>query len=122
MLYINKKKLYYTTLNIYKTFWIGFVYGKSSFFDDGIKRPKLYEYLDDEVGEMFINMPDEDFKAYKKAANTGYNVDDTFGSDALMSLIGGEEPYYKELGEMFQPSNVEDYKTKNANMTFIVHG
>ncbi|OUM56633.1 hypothetical protein PIROE2DRAFT_18659, partial [Piromyces sp. E2] len=95
---------------------------KSSFFD-GIKRPKLYELLDEEVGDMFITMPDEDVEKLKAAANVGYSVDDTFNDNTtMMELMASEEPDYKALSEFFKPTVSEDFKTKDASMVFKING
>ncbi|OUM62204.1 hypothetical protein PIROE2DRAFT_11567, partial [Piromyces sp. E2] len=95
---------------------------KSSFFD-GINRPKLYELLDEEVGDMFITMPDEDVEKLKAAANVGFSVDDNFSNEvSMMELMAAEEPDYNAIFELFKPSAIEDFKTKDASMVFKING
>jgi hypothetical protein len=98
----------------------GLVSSSSNFFE-GIKRPQLFELLDKEVGEMYVNISDEDYTRLNNTANSGYSVDDTFGGDQMMELMLAEEPDYVLLSKVFS-NDVEDYKTKNATMSFKING
>ncbi|KAG4092890.1 coth-domain-containing protein [Neocallimastix lanati (nom. inval.)] len=95
--------------------------GKTSFFD-GVKRSKLFELLDNEIGEMYVHLPENDYNDLVAAANVADTVGETFTNDLVMQLLTSEEPRYELLTQAYKNKIVTEYKTKNATMEFKING